>query len=211
MLALFDRNPAARLLDVGSADGAITGMFAHRIGTRDVTAMDIVPENIAACEARGYTGVTADITRPFPFPDNTFDVVTASHCIEHVADTDALLREIQRVLRPGGYTVIATPNLAAWHHIGFLLLGFQPTIAEVSDEVLVGTLSPRGSDVGRLGPAHRRIFTPGALKGLCEHHGLRVDRWIGSGFFPFSGNAARRLAALDRRHPTNICLRATKR
>jgi SAM-dependent methyltransferase len=210
MLPLFERNPAAKLLDIGCADGTITMRVARRIGTRDVVGLDIVPANMRAARARGIEPVGADLDSYFPFRDGAFDVICASHCIEHVKHTDLMITESYRVLKPGGYLVIATPNLAAWHHIAFLLLGKQPTIAEVSDEALVGTLSPRGNRVGRLGPAHRRIFTPGALKGLCEYHGFTVDRVLGSGFFPFRGRAAKALMTLDNRHFTNMIVRARK-
>jgi len=54
-----------------------------------------------------------DATRRLPFADRTFDVVLCEHMIEHVAKPDALhlLREIKRLLRPGGTVRIVTPDL----------------------------------------------------------------------------------------------------
>jgi SAM-dependent methyltransferase len=45
-------------------------------------------------------------------PDHSFDLVYASHVLEHVADDDRALREIVRVLRPGGWAVLPVPIVA---------------------------------------------------------------------------------------------------
>jgi predicted SAM-dependent methyltransferase len=57
--------------------------------------------------------VYLDLSRPFPFPDGSFDLVYSEHVIEHVDYPDGLqsLRESHRVLRPGGRIRIATPSL----------------------------------------------------------------------------------------------------
>jgi predicted SAM-dependent methyltransferase len=54
-----------------------------------------------------------DATKPFPFPDHTFDFVFSEHMIEHIPFTDGLnfLRECRRVLKPSGIVRTATPNL----------------------------------------------------------------------------------------------------
>lgn len=46
------------------------------------------------------------------FPDNRFDLVIANHVLEHVADDAAALREIRRVLKPGGHAILQTPFAA---------------------------------------------------------------------------------------------------
>jgi ubiquinone/menaquinone biosynthesis C-methylase UbiE len=55
--------------------------------------------------------IRADATR-LPFKDQAFDLVTSFETIEHVADAQALVRGIRRVLRPGGTLVLSTPNRA---------------------------------------------------------------------------------------------------
>jgi predicted SAM-dependent methyltransferase len=54
-----------------------------------------------------------DAAKPFPFQDATFDYVFSEHLIEHLTYPDGLnmLREANRVLKPGGKIRIATPNL----------------------------------------------------------------------------------------------------
>jgi len=43
------------------------------------------------------------------FADESFDLIIANHVLEHVSDDAAALREIRRILKPGGYTILQTP------------------------------------------------------------------------------------------------------
>jgi SAM-dependent methyltransferase len=44
-----------------------------------------------------------------PFPDSDFDVILCSHVLEHVADDQSCMRELRRVLRPGGFMLLSVP------------------------------------------------------------------------------------------------------
>jgi SAM-dependent methyltransferase len=94
-----------------------TSFFHH---PQDV--LHIAPEVCFLKPFRAIHGdryVTADLDSPWasikmdihamPFPDNSFDVVLCNHVLEHVADDILALREIRRVLRPGGYAVLQVP------------------------------------------------------------------------------------------------------
>lgn len=54
-----------------------------------------------------------DVTKPFPFPNNTFEFAYSEHHIEHISYLDAqkMLSETFRVMKPGGYIKIITPDL----------------------------------------------------------------------------------------------------
>lgn len=48
---------------------------------------------------------------PIPFPDNSFDTIVTFQVIEHIKDDKLFLKEIHRILRPGGTALITTPNI----------------------------------------------------------------------------------------------------
>ena len=209
-LSLIEMHGATTLLDLGCGDGSFTIKAATKLGASKIYGIDIYDENILKARAKGIEMRKYDLNNELPFPDGSFDVVLASHVIEHLDNTDSFLSEIHRILKINGYLIMATPNLAAWHQIFLLFLGKQPTISEISDVVLAGTMSPRGKLVSREGPAHRRIFTMGALNGLLQYYTFEVDSCIGSGFFPLVGISGRIMACVDKRHATNIIIKARK-
>ncbi|MFC4243500.1 class I SAM-dependent methyltransferase [Gryllotalpicola reticulitermitis] len=96
-----------RVLDVGSADApssAWMGALANK------TSMDLDPRGLDL-EAGDVVGSVTDI----PFADQTFDVVSAFDVIEHVVDEHRALDEIYRLLKPGGYLLMAVPTYQwAW-------------------------------------------------------------------------------------------------
>ncbi len=64
-------------------------------------------------------------TEPLPYGDNEFDLVTCTEVIEHIEHYRRTIREIYRVLRPGGILVLSTPNvLSLRSRIRYLLFGF---------------------------------------------------------------------------------------
>jgi len=73
----------------------------------------------SSCEVEGFLNsqilghVPIDITKILPFPRETFDLVYSSHLVEHIHRKQfyKFLREVRRILRPGGIHVIATPSL----------------------------------------------------------------------------------------------------
>lgn len=90
--------------------------------TRPHDVLHVAPE---ACfmsrfeKIHGERYVTADIESPLakvkmdihkiPFDDNTFDVILCNHVLEHVADDIQAMKEINRVLRPGGFAILQIP------------------------------------------------------------------------------------------------------
>ena len=122
-LSLLERNPDAELLDLGCADGSFTMKAAEKVATQKVYGVDIFDEDINQAKSRGMDVRRANLNQELPLPKESFDAVIASHVIEHLYETAAFLKEINRIMPIGAYLVIATPNLAAWHHIVFLLFG----------------------------------------------------------------------------------------
>ncbi len=112
-LARLETANGARLLDYGCGDGALAGVL-HGCFARPVFGVDVNPLAITLAEGefgrRGYDGRFKVIEGyDTGFPDGHFDAAVCSDVIEHVTEPLALLREIYRVLRPGGHLVITTP------------------------------------------------------------------------------------------------------
>ena len=198
------------MLDLGCGPGDLTARIAAAVRPARSIGIDVVPGNITEVRQHGTEGIVANLDRGLPLRDECVDIVILSHVIEHVTDTDSLVTECYRVLKHGGYIVVATPNLAALPNICYLILGKQPAIAEVSDVALVGTLSVRGDLVGRKGPAHRRIFTPGALVGLLKFYGFSCEKVSMQGFLPFPEPIAGIASRLLPRYAWNIIVKARK-
>ena len=109
-------------------------------------------------------------------PDGDWDVIFASHFIEHIIDPDFFLDECKRVMMPDTTLEIDTPNLAAWFNRILLLLGYQPHFTEVSTRYDVGKLRlGREEKVG----GHLRLFTLRALRELLRRHGFTVKSVVG--------------------------------
>ena len=196
------------LLDVGCADGSDSVRLAERVGAGQVIGLELADQFIAPARERGIDVRQVDITDRWPLGDGSVDVVHSNQVIEHLAQTDHFMREIHRVLKPDGYAVVSTNNLASWHNIASLLLGWQPLPCHVSDESVVG--NPMALEEERYGPRihrHLRIFTGRALAALAVSHGLRLDRAAGSGYYPLTARAARLMATIDRRHSVYIVQR----
>ena len=207
-ITLVEHNPRDKIIDLGCGDGSFTLQVAQKVGITNIVGLDIDERNVAQALSSRIIVSIGDLNQSLPFQESYFDGVIASHVIEHLNDTDNFLKEIFRILKSGGYLILATPNLASWHNIILLSLGKQPTVAEVSDHVLVGTWSPRQKSLGRVGPAHRRIFTVGAINELLEHYGFKIEKCIGTGIFPFLTNSI--LTRINKNHATNIVIKAFK-
>jgi ubiquinone/menaquinone biosynthesis C-methylase UbiE len=106
--------PGERLLEVGSGSGILCRMLAPQLQPGGwMMGVDISPEMTA--EARKYTlseGISSGITfetgkaEALPYPDASFDGAIAARLLLHVTDPDAVLREMKRVVKPGGRVVV---------------------------------------------------------------------------------------------------------
>lgn len=99
---------ASRVLDVATGPGGVARQLAVRTGAR-VTAIDVTPQMLRAAQAnlaRSPGGERVDLVlgraEDLPFADATFDALTFTYLLRYVADPAATLRELVRVVRPGG-------------------------------------------------------------------------------------------------------------
>jgi len=103
--------PSGRLLDAGAAYGLFLKVASSFF---EGTGLDV--SEYAAFVARTEFGmnVHAGDIEHTTFPDEYFDVVVLWDIIEHLIRPVEALREVKRILRPGGYVFISTDNAANW-------------------------------------------------------------------------------------------------
>ena len=151
--------PGQRILDLGCGEGrhAITAWLtapAHVVGL-DLAAADLetaahrAGEFKPAAGERTLTWIRGSGLR-LPFADASFDRVICAEVLEHVDDYRAMLREIRRVLKPGGVLAVSVPR-------------FVP-------EWVCWRLC---EDYHRVEGGHVRIFRGGALRRAVEGEGLQ--------------------------------------
>lgn len=108
--------PGMDLLDCGCGPGSITVGLARRVAPGRVVGIDINPSQIELAQSSAAEQnvpnlrfETADIYA-LPFPDSSLDAVFNTSVLMYLADPVAALREIHRVLKPGGVAGIRNPD-----------------------------------------------------------------------------------------------------
>ncbi len=93
--------------------GAGTGAMLHTLAERGCRVSGVELRQDLMDEARRWypdLPIQRVAGTDLPFPDGSFDVVISLDVFEHIPDSDAHLREVARVLRPGGSYLLQTPN-----------------------------------------------------------------------------------------------------
>jgi len=144
-------------LDLGSSDGETLCHIAELRPDLRLFAVDVAgqPQKYPA----GCQFHRADLQREkLPWPDQSIDVITCMHLVEHLADLTLLLQEIARLLKPGGWVYFEMP------HPKTLTLP-----------------SPSGKMAGRFAlnfhddPTHIRLVTTDLLAAAAGRAGLQVE------------------------------------
>jgi SAM-dependent methyltransferase len=118
--------PVGSLADIGCFTGIATVQykslgFSHAVGFEGSEKACAVAASRNIESRRWLIG-----DGPCPANDGEFDVVIAADVIEHLVDTDQFVREVWRILKPGGRLIATTPNLAFWLSRLRLFLGRVP-------------------------------------------------------------------------------------
>ncbi|HXX30996.1 MAG TPA: methyltransferase domain-containing protein [Myxococcaceae bacterium] len=103
MLGDFTASPGMRVLDLGTGVGAMAAVLARRHAGIELWGLDLRAPQLLQARALHPVAryVQGDAAR-MPFPDASFDRVHATWVLEHIPDVEAVLREVRRVLVPGG-------------------------------------------------------------------------------------------------------------
>ncbi|MDX2010433.1 MAG: methyltransferase domain-containing protein [Myxococcaceae bacterium] len=131
----FGARPGERVVDLACGVGAMSSRLASQFDGLRLVGVDLSATQLAACRENHPTipVLRADATR-LPFPDGSIDKVFCSWLLEHVASPVAVLREVRRVLKPGGvcqfvevdnFSFVTRPHLPAAHEALRLLNAAQ--------------------------------------------------------------------------------------
>ena len=124
---LVENISGKKLLDAGCGTGWFSKLACQR-GAR-VTSMDLGEKLLSKvalkCQSQRVIGSILDM----PFDDNSFDIIISSEVIEHVPEPAKALKELFKVLKPGGKLILTTPNkfwyFAIWIANTFKLRPYQ--------------------------------------------------------------------------------------
>ncbi|MGH9871139.1 MAG: methyltransferase domain-containing protein [Pyrinomonadaceae bacterium] len=143
---------ALNILDVGCGTGANLEMLAE-FGAAE--GVDVSAEALSFCQARGLEKVKLGAAEALPYDDNSFDLATGLDVVEHLDDDLAGLKEMRRILRPGGRALLFVPAF-------MFLWGVQDDISN-----------------------HRRRYTLKGLKRVVKEAGFEVERatYVNISFF----------------------------
>jgi len=149
--------PGVRVLEIGSG----TGGMLNALRSRGVDAEGVELRQDLIDEAHAFYG-PLPVRRvdgvALPFDASTFDVVASFDVFEHIPDSDAHLREVQRVLKPGGAYLIQTPN--KWTNTVFETIRWRSFTKFREDHCSLHTLGELNTRLRRHGFEPRAYDVP---------------------------------------------------
>jgi len=137
-------NAPQRTLDLGAGLGGFLPGLSEL--SQHVWPADVDRESLVHCRERGFSGGVVSNGYALPYRAGSFDLVCLFDAIEHIPDDAKAMREVMRVLRPGGHVFVSVPA--------------YPFLFSNNDRVA----------------QHQRRYTRGQLRVLFEGAGLAVAR-----------------------------------
>jgi len=154
-----------KVLDVGCGDGTFTSGLKKLNGVKEVLGVDISSTAISKAKAQ-YADIEfkAVSVTELPFPQESFDFITAVEVAEHIFDVEQMFKEFNRVLRKGGYLLITTTDFNFLKRIIIAVLFWEKYFYPTTP--------------------HIRFFTKFGLKDVLQKMGFEIVkyRWNGSYF-----------------------------
>ncbi len=120
--AKAELKPGARVLDIATGTGDLAFELARYVGKEgQVVGLDFVEEMLVRARAKAKANGLADVCEfiqgnalDLPFPDGSFDAATIAFGLRNVTDRERCLREMRRVVRPGGRVLVLEFSQPVW-------------------------------------------------------------------------------------------------
>ena len=164
----LDPKEGERILDVGCGDGYYLYLLSNLGLKPDLTGADFDPNALASAK-RNLKGkriklFQADLMVKLPFKSESFNKIVMSEVAEHLPDDIEGLREVYRVLQPGGVLCLSVPNANypfLWDPVNWIL------------EHFFGTHIKNGFWAG-IWNQHRRLYRPQEIGKVAEKAGFKI-------------------------------------
>jgi len=144
---------AVRILDIGCGTGANLEMLSQ---FGEAEGVDVSDDALEFCRLKGLNAQKG-LAERLPFDDGTFDLTTALDVVEHLDDDVAGLREMHRVTKKGGFSLIFVPAY-------MFLWGVQDDVSNhrirYTKKQIVGRLKAAGYTIERATYANWTFFAP---------------------------------------------------
>ncbi len=156
--------PRTRLLDIGGGRGGLIEIIHDQVAA--ATALD--PDLPSLIDHRAPTvNRICGLADSLPFANNSFDVITASWLLEHLAQPEIVVKEIHRVLDHNGRFIFLTPN---FNHP---LLITNYFLLRPIQHLLISRLYARAEE--DTFPVRYKVNTPSRLHRVCERVGFTLE------------------------------------
>lgn len=164
------------ILDVGCGDGNLLYQFRSRysrlVGLEYSEArLALASRNLSSLNFQGLLGSAENMAQ---LPDNCVDRIVSADVIEHVPDVYAACSEMHRILKPGGFLIINTPNIAFIKKRLILAFGKFPSTSQPNEGI---------GDAPLFDGGHLHYFTYRSLRLVLERTGFQIIRRMGFGRF----------------------------
>lgn len=111
-------------VDLGCGAGEFSQTIKRLV--KNLTCVDFSAKYVDRLNRIGLKAIQANLNQPLKIKSSQFDLAVSLEVIEHLTNHELFLREIHRILKPNGWLIISTPNIAWWGYRLFALLGKPP-------------------------------------------------------------------------------------
>jgi len=162
------RQHSPQILDVGCGSAALLALLKQR--GFQVMGVDFSAEASRVAEVENGVRVMVGSLEDAAFPDESFDIVTLFHVMEHVPEPRTVLAEVARILKRDGAVVLQVPNIDSWQFKAFRSkwygLDIPRHVIDYSKKAILTVLNDSGFEARRIKHFNLRDNAPALVSSL---------------------------------------------